>query len=31
MSYLVHETMHLTINADVTVTAFHDNLGVECK
>jgi hypothetical protein len=28
---LVHETMHLTINADGTATAFHDNFMFECR
>ncbi len=28
---LVHENLHVTINADGTVTAFHDNFSVECK
>lgn len=30
-NYLVHETMHVTINADGTVTVFHDNFSVDCK
>lgn len=30
-NYLVHETMHFTINANGTVTVFFDNLSVECK
>lgn len=30
-NYLVHETMHVTINADGTATVFHDNFSVECK
>jgi hypothetical protein len=28
---LVDETAHLTFNANGTVSAFHDNLSVECK
>lgn len=30
-NYLVHETMHLTINADGTLTVSFDNLTVDCK
>src|SRR6516164_4864219 len=30
-NYLVHETMHITINADGAVTVFHDNISVDCK
>ena len=30
-NYLIHETMHVTINADGTVTVFHDNFSVDCK
>lgn len=30
-NYLVHETMHLTINANGTITVFHDNFSVDCK
>jgi hypothetical protein len=30
-NFLVHETMHLTINADGTVTVFHDNFSIDCK
>jgi hypothetical protein len=30
-NYLVHETMHVTINADGTATVFHDNFSVDCK
>jgi hypothetical protein len=29
-NFLVHETLHFTINADGTVTVFHDNFSV-CK
>jgi hypothetical protein len=28
---LIHETVHLTVNANGDVTATHDNLSVECK
>lgn len=30
-NFLVHETMHLTINANGTVTVSFDNLTVDCK
>jgi hypothetical protein len=30
-NFLVHETAHITINADGTVTVNHDNLSTECK
>jgi hypothetical protein len=30
-SYLVHEDFHVTVNADGTTTAFHDNLTFTCK
>jgi hypothetical protein len=30
-NYLVHETMHFTINADGTTTVSFDNLTVDCK
>lgn len=30
-NFLVHETLHITINADGNVTVFHDNFSVECK
>lgn len=30
-NYLVHENMHITINADGAITVFHDNFSVECK
>ena len=28
---LVHETLHITVNADGTATVVHDNFSVECK
>jgi hypothetical protein len=28
---LVHETLHITINADGLLTVFHDNFSVDCK
>lgn len=30
-NFLVHETAHITINADGTVRVNHDNLSTECK
>lgn len=30
-NFTVHETAHITINANGTVTVFFDNFGVECK
>jgi hypothetical protein len=30
-NYLVHETLHLTINANGTVTVSHDNFTIDCK
>ena len=30
-NFLVHETMHVTINADGTLTVSFDNLTVDCK
>ena len=30
-NYLVHETFHITINANGDVTVDHDNFSVECK
>jgi len=30
-NFLVHETMHITINANGTLTVFHDNFRVACK
>jgi hypothetical protein len=29
--FLVHDNLHITVNADGTLTAFHDNFSVECK
>ena len=28
---LVHENMHITVNADGTVTVFHDNFSIDCR
>jgi hypothetical protein len=30
-NFLVHENFHITINANGTVTSFHDNVTVDCK
>ena len=30
-NFTVHETAHITVNADGSVTVFFDNFGVECK
>jgi hypothetical protein len=30
-NFLVHESFHLTINANGVVTAVHDNLSIDCK
>ena len=30
-NYLVHETLHITMNAGGTVTVSHDNFTVDCK
>jgi len=30
-NYLVHETFHVTVNADGTLTSYVDNLMVDCK
>jgi hypothetical protein len=30
-NFLVHETMHVSVNADGTVTVFHDNFSIDCK
>jgi hypothetical protein len=30
-NFLVHENMHVTVNANGTVTVVHDNFLVECK
>ena len=30
-NFLIHENFHVTINANGTVTSFHDNFSVECK
>jgi hypothetical protein len=30
-NYLVHETLHFTINANGTTTVSHDNFTIDCK
>ena len=30
-NFLVHDNVHITVNADGTVTPFHDNFSIECK
>jgi hypothetical protein len=30
-NFLMHESLHFTINADGTMTVFHDNFSVDCK
>ena len=30
-NYLVHETLHFTVNANGTMTVFHDNFSIDCK
>jgi hypothetical protein len=30
-NYLVHETLHVSVNADGAVTVFHDNFSIDCK
>jgi hypothetical protein len=30
-NFLVHEDLHLTIDANGDVTTFHDNFSIECK
>lgn len=30
-NFLVHETTHVSINADGTVTVSHDNFSIDCK
>ena len=30
-NFLVHENFHITVNANGTVTSFHDNFSIECK
>src|SRR5689334_19455813 len=30
-NFLIHENFHITVNANGTVTSFHDNFSIECK
>jgi hypothetical protein len=30
-NFLVHENFHITVNANGSVTSYHDNFSVECK
>lgn len=30
-NFVIHETAHITFNADGTVTVFFDNFSIECK
>ena len=30
-NFLVHETLHITVNANGTLTVFHDNFSIDCK
>jgi hypothetical protein len=30
-NFLIHENFHVTVNANGTVTAFHDNFRADCK
>jgi hypothetical protein len=30
-NFLVHETLHFTINANGVATVFHDNFSIDCK
>ena len=30
-NFLVHENFHITVNANGTITSFHDNFTVDCK
>jgi hypothetical protein len=30
-NFLVHETLHITVNADGTLTVFHDDFRADCK
>ena len=30
-NFLMHENLHITFNADGTITVFHDNFSTECK
>ena len=30
-NYLVHENLHINVNADGTLTVVHDNFSIDCK
>jgi hypothetical protein len=30
-NFLVHETLHFTVNADGTLTVSHDNFSIDCR
>ena len=30
-NFLVHETLHINVNANGTLTVFHDNFSIDCK
>jgi hypothetical protein len=30
-NFSVHETFHVTVNADGSVTSFHDNFSITCQ
>jgi hypothetical protein len=30
-NFLVHENLHLTINANGVATAVHDNFSIDCR
>ena len=30
-NFLVHENLHINVNADGTLTVFHDNFSIDCK
>jgi hypothetical protein len=30
-NFLVHDNFHITVNANGTVTSFHDNFSIDCK
>lgn len=30
-NFLIHENFHITVNANGTVTSFHDNFSAECR
>ena len=30
-NFLIHDNLHVTVNADGTLTSYHDNFSVECR